>query len=223
MTLGASTNHARRYEIHSEDAPLLEAAICLGEWLGVQPEVTEDQQRAIRQMLSFLRNLPELPARGFAGDFGFSLVLDDPVYAGAHCGSWSVSVCGECLEIFSCGHDSLENFEWELTGTQMNRNHRCSMHEWIAQVTNPRGNFAPGCSFVIHACVWRTCARSRDAMVNKSVNSSKQNLPLSELRKLARSSGTVPLTDSEIERLRRVQSEQIDYALKVFSKGKKAP
>jgi len=58
------------YEIRPEDRPLINAAVQFGEWLGCQPEVTEQQQHAIAQMLAFLGNLPAPEPVGWAGEFG---------------------------------------------------------------------------------------------------------------------------------------------------------
>jgi len=143
------------YDIRPEDHPLIDTAVQFGEWLGCQPEVTEEQQRAIAQMLAFLRNLPAPEPAGLVGEFGFEFRLNDPAWAGAHCGSWCVSVCRGMFEIFSCGHPELEDFFWETQLGWPNSSDLAGLERWIAQVKKPRSLALPHCSFVIQASASR--------------------------------------------------------------------
>jgi hypothetical protein len=61
--------------------------------------------------------------------------------------------------------------------------------------------------------------KTRVAMVKKSVASSTPSQPLSRPPKPTTSSASEMLTSSEIERLRRVQREQLAYARKAFRKN----
>lgn len=138
------------YQLAGADKQLIEAALVLGEWLDCQPEVSESQRSAIREVLNCLRVLPRAARLDFVGCFGFLYVLDDPEWCGAHCGSWCVSFTRGVFEIFSCGNEDLGEFGWEVLPGKTPF-HEGNFADWISQVQAARSLSVPECSFVIEA------------------------------------------------------------------------
>ena len=134
-----------------EDAPLIHAAIQLGEWLYVQPGTDQLQQTAIAAMLTFLRNLPNPPPAGLHGEFGFEYQSNDE---SGHSGCWTVCVCRALFEICSCGLDHITGFSWELCSGHKNMNDLTYAEKWISQVANPYKHLPPEHTFVIEASTW---------------------------------------------------------------------
>jgi hypothetical protein len=142
------------YDIREEERSLIEAAKALGHWLKRQTETTREQSRAIEQMLEFLQALPAQSRAGFAGEFGFTYVVQDEF--GAHRGSWAVSVCRGMFEIFSTGREESEEFCWLLCPGRRNTNELFNVNLWTQQVQQPRALAIAGTKFTIDASVWET-------------------------------------------------------------------
>jgi hypothetical protein len=142
------------YDIREEEYALIESAKALGSWLQSQSETTREQLRAIEQMLEFLQALPAQSRTGFAGEFGFSYLMQDEF--GAHCGSWAVSVCRGMFEIFSTGREESEEFSWLLCPGRTNTNELLNAELWTQQVQQPRALVIAGTKFTIGASVWET-------------------------------------------------------------------
>ena len=149
-----SDNKVSPYDLREIDFPLLDAALELGDWLLRQSETTAEQSHAITLMVDFLQCLPTQPRVGFAGEFGFSYVMEDEF--GAHCGSWAVSVCGGMFEMFSTGRDESEEFSWLLCPGRPNTNELHNATLWISQLKHPRSYPVAGSKFTIDASIWET-------------------------------------------------------------------
>jgi len=157
-----------KYDLRAEDWPLIEAAIRLGDWLVSQPEVTEEQQKAIRCLQSALRRLPEA-SPGVDVEYGFSAVIGEGYYVemkedeweGLY-RSWGVSMFPPgLLEIFSIytPHPEVDYFEQmahELefalkAGEPNERVGDFYYQEWIAEVSDPGQFRKEGVHFEIEA------------------------------------------------------------------------
>lgn len=134
-----------RYDIRQDDAPLIEAAIALGEWLQVQPDFPQSQLDALKLILSALCDLPSSPPPDLCGEFGFDLVSIAKPDHGHH-GAWGVSFCRSWFEMYSAKSDEYdpEEFAWELRPGEQNRNSLSNDALWISEIANPRALIRDG-------------------------------------------------------------------------------
>lgn len=142
------------YDIRLEDGSLINAAICLGEWLAMQAEATEAQRSAIAKIIVFLRNLPNPPPPDLHGEFGFEFQPNAKSKCTNNSGFWTVSVCRGMLEIFSCGRDNSTEFSWLLCPGTRNTNELSNASDWINQVSDPFKLMPPDHKLVIEASTW---------------------------------------------------------------------
>jgi len=61
------------YEIRPEESALFDAAIVFGDWLADFPLANREEIAAIREMQTFLRNLPSAPPPNFNAEYGFRI------------------------------------------------------------------------------------------------------------------------------------------------------
>jgi hypothetical protein len=104
------------YHIRPKDAPLIAAALALGDWLLARPEPTEEAKEVVRDMQHFIHHLPE-HTPNLDGDY--RLCLEPLDYSDHTCITrhWTVGVRPGAL-FFSSGYYALSEGEfWDSYGT----------------------------------------------------------------------------------------------------------
>ncbi len=152
-----------KFDIRSEDWPLIAAAVGLGDWLVNFKGATKAQVETIRSLQAALRRLPQA-SPGLNAEYGFR------VWTGENelqwlAREWCVYMNGKVnvIEIFSNFVPYPEVDIWEmmerelsfdLRAGEQNKNSTFYYDEWIKEVSNPAAFRTEGCQFAIEANAW---------------------------------------------------------------------
>lgn len=132
------------YTVRPEDAPLLHAAVGLGDWILAQRGVSRRQKRAVAALQDALRSLPGTPPPLIA-EYGFHARWESPDGKGLY-RAWRVALSPSGIEIYSVfSPDEKIEFE-DKVARELNfwqRPAKPATHdgffyeEWIDEVSNP--------------------------------------------------------------------------------------